>query len=192
MRYGKPLIIVSGLPRSGTSMAMKMLEAGGFKIVQDGIREADVDNPKGYFELEKVKELDKGGDKSWLGQYRGQVVKIISFLLTDLPEDLNYKVIFMRRNLGEVIASQNKMLDHRGEAHDPASDERMKQLYERHLRKIQYFMKNRSGLDYIEIEHRDAVENPAAMAKRVHDFLGAGDLEKMSSVVDPSLYRNRK
>jgi hypothetical protein len=132
LRYGKPLIIVSGLPRSGTSMAMKMLDAGGFSIVSDGIREADEDNPKGYFELERVKELDKGGDKSWLREYRGQVVKIISFLLPDLPDDLNYRIIFMRRNLAEVIKSQNKMLDRRGEPVDPGSDERMMQLYERH------------------------------------------------------------
>lgn len=173
-------------------MAMKMLDAGGFKIVSDGIREADVDNPKGYFELERVKELDKGGDKSWLGAYKGQVVKIISFLLTDLPGDLNYKIIFMLRNLDEVIASQNKMLDHRKEAIEPGSDERMKDLYERHLRKIRYFMKNQPGVEFIEVDHRDAVNDPAAFARKVRDFLGSGDLAKMSEVVDPQLYRNRK
>lgn len=192
IRFGEPLILVSGLPRSGTSMAMKMLEAGGFKIVSDGIREADVDNPKGYFELERVKELDKGGDKSWLGQYKGQVIKIISFLLTDLPEDLNYKIIFMRRNLDEVIASQNKMLDHRNEAVEPGSDERMRALYERHLRKIHYFMKTRPGIEFIEVDHREAVKDPAGFARKVREFLGTGDLAKMSEVVDPQLYRNRK
>jgi hypothetical protein len=173
-------------------MAMKMLDAGGFKIVSDGIREADEDNPKGYFELERVKELDKGGDKSWLGEYKGQVVKIISFLLTDLPDDLNYRIIFMRRNLDEVLASQNKMLDRRGEEVEEGSDERMKDLYERHLRKVFYFMKTQPGIEYIEVDHRDAVNDPAAFARKVRDLLGKGDLEKMSQVVDPKLYRNRK
>lgn len=173
-------------------MAMKMLDAGGFKIVSDGVREADEDNPKGYFELERVKDLDKGGDNSWLGEYKGQVIKIISFLLTDLPEDLNYRIIFMRRNLDEVLASQNKMLDHRNEDVKPESDERMKDLYERHLRKIQYFMKTRPGIEFIEVEHRDAVQKPAEVARRIRDFLGTGDLAKMTEVVDPKLYRNRK
>lgn len=191
IRYGEPLILVSGLPRSGTSMAMKMLDAGGFKIVQDGIREADVDNPKGYFEFERVKELDKGGDNSWLGEYKGQVIKIISFLLTDLPEDLNYRIIFMRRNLDEVLASQKKMETHRQEEAE-TSDDRMRELYEKHLRKIRYFMKTRPGVEFIEIEHRDAVNDPAGVARRVRDFLGTGDLAKMSEVVDPKLYRNRK
>lgn len=103
IRYGKPVVLVSGLPRSGTSMLMQMLEKGGLPIVSDQIRTPDEDNPKGYHELERVKELDKDKGKEWLRDHRGQVIKIISFLLQDLPLNLNYQVIFMRRNLDRFV-----------------------------------------------------------------------------------------
>src|SRR6185503_17792221 len=137
LRYGKPIVIVSGLPRSGTSMAMKMLEAGGMPILADGIRTADISNPKGYYEFEPVKELDKGGDVTWLAEARGKAVKIISFLLTWLPERYDYRVIFMQRDLREAIASQNAMLAHRGETPAPgsASDDQIRKMYEDHLQK---------------------------------------------------------
>src|SRR5688572_10458496 len=104
-------------------MAMKMLEAGGLHVVSDGRRSADEDNPRGYYEDERVKDLHRPGDKSWLRATRGKVIKIISFLLKSLPADNNYKVLFMHRNLREIVASQNKMLDRRGEKND-TSDER--------------------------------------------------------------------
>ena len=113
-KYGEPVVVVSGLPRSGTSMMMKMLEAGGLAVQTDDLREADVDNPKGYYEDERVKDLEKMDDKSWIQESRGKVLKVISFLLKDLPEDNYYKVIFMRRNLEEIMASQNKMIDRLG------------------------------------------------------------------------------
>src|ERR1700730_12387191 len=105
LRYGAPIVVVSGTPRSGTSMAMKMLDAGGMPTLTDGIRAADESNPKGYYEFERVKELDKNGDIAWLSDARGNAVKIISFLLTFLPESFDYQVIFMDRDLDEVLAS---------------------------------------------------------------------------------------
>ena len=114
LRYGRPLVLVSGLPRSGTSMLMQMLEKGGMPIVTDKIRTADEDNPRGYHEFERIKEIDKTTDKSWLRNYRGQVIKTISFLLQYLPLDLNYRVVFMRRDIEEVLRSQNKMLERSG------------------------------------------------------------------------------
>ncbi len=114
LRFGKPIVVVSGLPRSGTSMTMKMLEAGGVPIVTDGKRTADESNPKGYFEFEPVMRLHEDPDKRWLVEARGKAVKIISFLLASLPETHNYKVIFMHRDLYEVMASQSKMLEQRG------------------------------------------------------------------------------
>src|SRR5438128_3864516 len=122
VRYGRPIVVVSGLPRSGTSMAMKMLEAGGLRVVTDGQRTADEDNPKGYYEDERVKDLHREGDKTWLRDARGDVVKIISFLLKSLPADNNYKVLFMHRNLREIVASQNKMLARRGEKNETPDD----------------------------------------------------------------------
>ena len=115
LRRGRPIVVVSGLPRSGTSMAMKMIAAGGLPVVTDGLRHADASNPNGYYEFEHVKNLDKAGDLSWLAEARGKAVKIISFLITYLPEAYDYRVVFMQRDLSEVIASQNRMLDARGD-----------------------------------------------------------------------------
>src|SRR5690554_4050220 len=120
----RPVIVVSGLPRSGTSMMMKMLEAGGLRVFVDNLRTPDPDNPEGYYEYERVKQLDKG-DTAWVGEAQGQVVKVISALLEHLPAEHRYQVIFMNRNIGEVLASQKKMLQRRGEATDKISDEAM-------------------------------------------------------------------
>ena len=101
--YGRPVIVVSGLPQSGTSMMMKMLEAGGVPVWLDGVRTPDDQNPKGYYELERVKQLDKGLDKSWVRAGRGRAVKVISSLLEHLPPDNNYHVVFMNRDIQEVL-----------------------------------------------------------------------------------------
>src|SRR5947207_14999591 len=98
---GEPIVVVSGLPRSGTSMMMNMLAAGGVEIISDGQRAADVDNPKGYFEFERIKNLEKETDKSYLRAARGKAVKVISFLIKDLPDENDYRVLFMRRDLDE-------------------------------------------------------------------------------------------
>jgi hypothetical protein len=191
-RYGAPIIVVSGLPRSGTSMMMKMLGAGGLDITTDEIREADEDNPKGYFELEKVKELDKTEDKSWLKDHRGKVVKIISFLLKDLPEDNAYKILFMRRNLEEVIASQNKMLVRRGQPIDPAGDAKMIENYKLHLRKVDAIFRDKPNVRWLDVSYNDVVREPRKPAEAVARFVGSGlDVDKMVSAVDAALYRNR-
>lgn len=174
-------------------MAMKMLEAGGMPILSDGIRAADISNPKGYYEFEPVKELDKGGDVAWLAAARGKAVKIISFLLTWLPETYNYRVIFMQRDLREVLASQNAMLAHRGEASGSAADDRMRRVYEDHLEKVARFMANRSCFSTLSLDYRDVLQNPADAAGRIDRFLGGTlDVERMAAVADPSLYRNRR
>lgn len=192
LRYGKPILVVSGLPRSGTSMAMKMLEAGGMPILTDGIRAADDSNPKGYFEFERVKDLDKDDDKSWLNEARGKVVKIISFLLTSLPETYDYRVIFMHRNLHEVIQSQNKLLAARGEPTDTTGDDRMLELYGRHLEKITRFIAARRCFRTLEVHYRDAIERPVAEARRINAFLGRRlDVDRMAAVADRELYHNR-
>src|SRR5687768_1736541 len=107
------ITVVSGLPRSGTSMMMKMLEAGGLEPVVDHVRKPDEDNPKGYYEFERVKALEN--DREWLPEAKGKFVKVISMLLRHLPADHRFKVIFMQRNMPEVLASQKKMLVRRGE-----------------------------------------------------------------------------
>ena len=192
LRFGEPILVVSGLPRSGTSMAMKMLDAAGLSTVSDGIRAADEDNPKGYFEDERVKNLHKDVDKAWLRNSRGKVVKIISFLLSHLPEDNNYRVIFMRRDLQEVLASQSKMLERRGEASD-TSDEKMLELWESHLWRVNWLIKKKPHITALELQYKSVLENPRSEAARIRDFLGLPlGIDKMAAVVDTNLYRNRR
>ena len=194
IRYGRPIVVVSGLPRSGTSMAMKMLHAGGLEVVTDGLRQPDDSNPKGYFELEAVKDLDKKGDTAWLAGARGKGVKIISFLLTWLPEHYDYRVVFMQRDLDEVLASQNTMLVARGETPGtPDDDQRMRQHYERHLGKVHRFLSGRRCFSVLRVDYRSALERPHQEAERMAAFVGGGlDTARMAEVGDPSLYRNRR
>ena len=190
LRYGRPIVVVSGLPRSGTSMAMKMLEAGGLTVVTDGLRTADEDNPKGYYEDERVKDLHRAADKSWLRGSRGKVIKIISFLLKSLPEDNNYQVLFMHRDLREIVASQNKMLARRGERSD-TSDERAVALLEEQVRDARFFLR-RPWFEVLELHYRETLENPRPLALRMAEFVGQPlDVERMAQVVDVQLYRNR-
>ena len=191
-KYGKPIIVVSGLPRSGTSMMMKMLDAAALPIMTDEIRKADVDNPKGYYEFERVKDLEKEPDKSWVREARGRVLKVISFLIKDLPDDNFYRIIFMRRDLGEVLASQNKMLVNRGED-NPADDRTMTDAYLNHLAAVRILVRKRANMEMVEIFYDQTVKDPAATAHAVNAFLG-GTLNEaaMVSAVDAELYRNRK
>ena len=189
---GEPLVVVSGLPRSGTSMMMKMLEAGGVPIMTDSIRTADVDNPKGYYDYERVKDLEKETDKSYVREGRGKALKVISWLLKDLPDDNRYRIVFMRRDLGEVIASQNKMLQHRGEV-DNSDDRMMVDAYMNHLASVRILSRKRSNFEMLEVRYDTAVKDPAAAARLVNGFLGGKlDETKMREVVDAELYRNRK
>ena len=192
LRYGAPITIVSGLPRSGTSMMMKMLGAGGMPLVTDDVRQADEQNPRGYFELEAVKELDKGGDTSWLRGARGRAVKVISFLVTWLPETYDYRVIFMERNIDEVVASQNAMLRHRGHAPETTDAERAKIFFKDHLERTHRFLRQRRCFRTLTVHYVEAVEHPSDIARQVASFLDAGlDVGEMAAVVDRALYRNR-
>jgi hypothetical protein len=193
VRYGAPITVVSGLPRSGTSMAMKMLEAGGMDLLTDGIRKADEQNPKGYYELEAVKGLDKQGDTSWLLDARGKAVKVVSHLLTWLPEMYDYRVIFMERSLDEIITSQNKMLDDRGHAAESGDADRAKLAFERHLDQTKRFLANRSCFKTLTISYSKTVDDPKAAAQRIAAFLGNKmDVAAMAAVADAALYRNRR
>lgn len=191
-KYGEPIIIVSGLPRSGTSMMMKMLDAAGIPIMTDAVRSADVDNPKGYFEFERVKDLEKEQDRSWVAEARGKALKVISWLLKDLPDTNEYHIIFMRRDIDEVLASQNKMLQHRGEA-DKTDDAIMAEAYRHHIADVRIMGRKRPNWRLIEIRYDETVKDPASVARQVNAFLGGRyDERKMAEAVDPNLYRNRK
>ena len=195
----KPVIIVSGLPRSGTSMMMKMLEAGGLKVFVDNLRTPDADNPEGYYEYERVKQLDKG-DTAWVKDARGQVVKVISALLEHLPPENEYKVLFMCRSLDEVLASQQKMLARRGEKSDPAedeqiagiSDEEMARLFRKHLASVESWLKGQPNFSVLDVDYNEMLGNPEPQIEAVNRFLGGALNEaRMANVVNPNLYRNR-
>lgn len=186
----RKIAIVSGLPRSGTSMMMRMLETGGMEVLTDRLREPDSDNPKGYYEFERVKQIEH--DKSWLHDAEGRVVKIISQLLQYLPSSYAYKVIFMRRNMEEILASQKRMLARRGEESDNVADEKLAMLFRQHLERLQAWLDGQPNLEVIYVSYNRVLESPREEAKRIDAFLDQDlDVDAMAKVVDPTLYRQR-
>lgn len=191
-RYGEPVYIVSGLPRSGTSMMMRMLEAGGIQPFTDGERSADIDNPEGYYEFERAKDLEKDPDRSWVRGARGRALKVISFLLRHLPDDNAYRIVYMRRHLDEVLKSQDKMLDRLGNAAPGADLEAMKEAYRNDIVAARLFARKVPYMEMIEVDYRATVEDPAAAVREVNAFLGGRlDEAAMAAAVKASLYRNR-
>jgi hypothetical protein len=185
------IAIVSGLPRSGTSMMMKMLEAGGMPVLTDHIRTPDEDNPKGYYEFERVKQIEH--DQAWLEDARGKAVKMIAALLKHLPSDYQYKVIFMKRDIYEVLASQRQMLIRRGEAAEGVPDEKMAELFRRHVAQVETWLAAQPCFEVLYVEHGKVLANPLAEAQRVASFLGGdADADRMAQVVDPALHRQRQ
>jgi hypothetical protein len=185
------IVVVSGLPRSGTSMMMSMLQAGGVPVLTDNQREADEDNIRGYLEYEQVKQLDR--DASWLAEAEGKAVKIISMLLRHLPRDHEYKIIFMHRDIREVLASQRKMMDRRGEEPDGVPDEAMAALYRKHLTEVHQWLDAQSNIETLHINYNETLKDPWPTVDRVNAFLGERlDAEAMARVVNPKLYRQRK
>jgi hypothetical protein len=184
------ITVVSGLPRSGTSMMMKMLEAGGMEVLTDTVRKADEDNPKGYFEYEKVKELEK--DSSWVGEARGKVLKVITALLEHLPDEFHYKVIFMRRKMEEILQSQKEMLVRRGAPTDDVGDEEMGQLFSSHIQSVEEWLENRSNVEVVYVHYNEILRDPVTYCETINRFLGRSlDTESMSRIVDKSLHRQK-
>jgi hypothetical protein len=185
------VVVVSGLPRSGTSMMMKMLEAGGLPVLVDHVREPDEDNPKGYYEFERVKQIEH--DQAWLQDAQGRAVKMVSELLKHLPDGYDYKVVFMRRKMGEILASQKRMLARQGKPTDQVSNEKLAQLFEKHLDQIKAWVARQPNVDVLYVSYNEILSAPRQEIRRVNRFLGdALDEEEMVGVIDRSLYRQRK
>ncbi len=190
-RQTNEIVIVSGLPRSGTSMMMKMLEAGGIPPLTDHLRTPDEDNPKGYYEFERVKKL-RAGDTAWLPQARGKAVKVIAALLPYLPDTYRYKVLFMRRAMPEILASQRKMLLRRGEDPDKMDDAELARLFEKHLRHVAAWLAVQPHIACLDVHYNQVLQDPRPHVERIRAFLGRPlDTEAMCAVVDPTLYRQR-
>jgi len=183
------IIVVSGLPRSGTSLMMQMLDHGGVEVVTDHIRAADTDNPRGYYEFERVKKIRE--DASWLPEARGKAFKMVSQLLYELPSSERYHVIFMERDLDEMLVSQEKMLARLNRPAAPRDE--IKPAYALHLQRLRGWLARQRNLDVLYVSYNDLVERPAVQAAHVSSFLsGRANAEAMAKTVDPSLYRNRK
>ncbi len=185
--------IVSGLPRSGTSLMMQLLHAGGIPVVTDQVRGADDDNPRGYFEFEQVKQIRS--DKSWLPEARGKVVKMVHLLLLELPDEFEYRVVFMRRRLEEVLRSQSVMLERHGKKGAALPPEALMKVYQDQIGKVLGWMARRPNFGVLEVDYNELVREPLPWAPRLAGFLEGGegvmDERAMVAAVDPSLYRNR-
>lgn len=186
------IVVVSGLPRSGTSMMMQMLKAGGMPVLSDDVRSPDADNPRGYLELEKVKKLRE--DSAWVGRADGMAIKVVSVHLADLPKEYVYKVIFMTRPLDEILASQAVMMERRGEKMPtPEEDAALKEHFLAHLRKVSEWMRMQPHMTRFGCAYNRVIADPAAEAERISEFLELPlNIAAMASVVDGSLYRQRR
>ena len=186
----KPIYIISGLPRSGTSMMMKMFEAGGISPFIDNIRVPDDDNPKGYYELERVKKLPV--DNSWITEARGKVIKVISMLLVHLPPEHEYKVIFMRRNMDEILASQAAMLGRSGKSGGDISDQELSSKFIGHLTQTEAWLEQQSNFKVLYVKYNHLLESPHENIKKIINFMNhVLNVDKMLDVIDPKLYRQR-
>jgi hypothetical protein len=184
------ITIVSGLPRSGTSMMMQVMEAGGIPALTDNVRPKDEDNPQGYYEYEPVKKTRV--DPSWVPGARGKVVKMVYRLLYDMPADQEYRVIFMRRNIDEVLASQKKMLQRSGRQGAAVGDEKLKELFMVELDRFDRWIAAQPNFSIIEVDYSDMIASTGAQCERINEFLGGVlDCNRAAAAVDPTLYRNR-
>ena len=183
------ITIVSGLPRSGTSMMMQMLAAGGFPVLSDGERKPDTDNPRGYLEWERIKQLHK--NPQCIADAEGKVVKIISQLLLKLPSDRRYRVIFMQRPLAEVMKSQGEMLSRRGKV-DSADPRAIEEAFRRHLIEVDRWLDRTDYVAVIRVDYHHILQQPKTAAESIAEFLETGlNIDAMIREVDQTLYRNR-
>ncbi len=184
------ITIVSGLPRSGTSLMMQMLDAGGIPVLSDGERKADTDNPKGYLEWERIKQLPK--DSSLIAQAEGKVVKVISQLVLCLPDGPEYRVVFMQRPLPEVLTSQDEMLRRRGISDTIGDNSAIEEHFQRHLIEVNRWLAGKRNTQVLRVHYHRVLREPKAIAEEVAAFLQVPlDVEAMVQQVDGSLYRNR-
>lgn len=185
------IVLVSGLPRSGTSMVMQMLRAGGLEILTDGLRGGDEDNPRGYFEDERVKALAKTGDNSWIAEARGKALKVVSLLLRHLPETHRYRVLFVHRALGEVLASQATMLARRNQPRT-ISDREMARVFESHLAGVRQMLAASPRFEVLDLHHENILADPVREARRIREFLECAlHVDEMAAAVDRMLHRHR-
>jgi len=184
------IVVVSGLPRSGTSVMMQMLAAGGLPILTDGVRTADEDNLRGYFEWEPAKRLPQ--EPGLIREAEGKAVKIISSLLLSLPDSLEFRIIFMRRPLAEVVASQAAMIQRRATTGAALGPKAMMAALENHLKQVDAWLETQPNIEVRRVEYHSLIEDPHGESDALNSFLGMSlDAAIMAQQVDPSLRRQR-
>ena len=184
------ITVVSGLPRSGTSMMMRMLDAGGVPVFVDNDRLPEADNPNGYYEYEPIKKLNE--NSSWMVGAVGHAIKAIYLLLYHLPNDHRYRILFMRRSIAEVIASQDAMLRRSGAATGSMDQQVLARHFETQLRQVDGWVRQQSNMSLLDVDYAEVVLDPMTTAVKVAAFLGGTlDVDRMALAVDPTLYRQR-
>jgi len=182
------VVVVSGVPRSGTSLLMQMLAAGGLPVLVDRARPPDAHNPRGYFEFEPVKALAKNAD--WLPQAVGHAVKVVHSLVPALPEGFDYRLVLVRRELAQVVASQDAMLA--GRAPPGPSAQRLAEIYARQLAELERWLGGRPGFRVLTLDYGRVLEDPPRAARALDAFLGVGlDTKAMAAAVAPNLRHQR-
>jgi hypothetical protein len=188
----KPVVtIVTGLPRSGTSLLMQMLAAGGMPVLTDGVRTADASNPRGYFEFEPVKRTRQ--DNSWVAGAAGKAVKLVHLLVPELPDGSTYRVLFIHRDLAEVLASQQALLDASGRRGAELPPERLAEIFAAQHERVRGWIEQQPHFSMLRLDFHQIIAEPLAQAQRINRFLDGGlDEGRMAAAVDPTLYRRRK
>jgi hypothetical protein len=186
----KEITIVSGLPRSGTSLAMQLLQAAGIEPYTDGIRSADVHNQKGYFESAKV--LTLLSDKSWVSQATGKSLKVISTLLKYLPAEFQYRVVFMERSMDEIVLSQQRMLEGLGKKGAGIAPDRLAAIYAKELETVWAWMDKQENIEALRISYNALLERPLSVMPELIQFIGSrATPEELARVLDHNLYRSK-
>ena len=186
----QPIIIVSGLPRSGTSMMMRMLAEGGIPVVTDELRRADSDNPNGYFEFETVRQMS-AGNVEWLANANGKAVKVISALLEYLPSNYSYKIIFLEREIKEILESQRKMLANRNEKAS-ADEVEIEMQIQKHLSVMKPWLVRQPNIEVLYVNYNTLMTKPEPLCEQITEFLDLPlNQTRMLAVPDKHLYRNR-
>jgi hypothetical protein len=171
-------------------MIMRMLSAGGIAPLSDSLRRADEDNPLGYFELEAVKRTRE--DPSWLANAPGKAVKVIHQLLTDLPPTYRYAILFIHRDIDEVLSSQRRMLERSGRSGAALPQEALKKVFAAQIQAARAWIASQANCSSLDLNYHEVVGDPAGQARRIAEFLGITEkAHAMAAAVDPTLYRNR-
>ena len=186
----RPITVVSGLPRSGTSMMMKMLAEGGMPVITDELRGADSDNPNGYFEFETIRQMS-AGNVEWLADANGKAVKVISALLEYLPSNYSYKIIFLEREIKEILESQRKMLSNRNRK--PTGDEaEIEMQIQKHLSAMKPWLVRQPNAEVLFVNYNTLMTEPEPVCEQISEFLDLPlNQARMLAVPDKQLYRNR-